>query len=277
MTQGTLSPRFSIAPTEEIRAGFPRRSNAFIAVIASLISTGREEPRFRGAWSRPWGIISYTIMPTPTGRFRVAARLTQPWLEARRVMATFLNATPVGNCFRPEHDHLDVPPGESLGADLGRVMRSSSPSWITTPTSIRGGHSSERGVTILHVPMIPETGELDWNDLDRCLNDHRTRLLAIGAASNALGTVNDVARAAAMAREAEGSLVHRRRPFRAASARRRRRVGLRLSGVLDVQVLRAAPRGALWPARTARGARRSEAPTRSRYDPRAARNRNAKP
>jgi selenocysteine lyase/cysteine desulfurase len=51
--------------------------------------------------------------------------------------------------------------------------------------------------------MIPATGELDWNDLDRCLNDHRTRLLAIGAASNALGTVNDVARAAAMAREAE--------------------------------------------------------------------------
>ena len=51
--------------------------------------------------------------------------------------------------------------------------------------------------------MIPETGELDWDDLDRCLTDHRTRLLAIGAASNALGTINDVARAVAMAREAE--------------------------------------------------------------------------
>ena len=51
--------------------------------------------------------------------------------------------------------------------------------------------------------MVPETGELDWNDLDRCLTDHRTRLLAIGAASNALGTINDVARAVAMAREAE--------------------------------------------------------------------------
>jgi selenocysteine lyase/cysteine desulfurase len=50
--------------------------------------------------------------------------------------------------------------------------------------------------------MVPETGELDWNDLDRCLTDHRTKLLAIGAASNALGTINDVARAVAMAREA---------------------------------------------------------------------------
>ena len=61
----------------------------------------------------------------------------------------------------------------------------------------------ERGITILQVRMVPETGELDWNDLDRCLTDHRARLLAIGAASNALGTINDVARAVAMAREAD--------------------------------------------------------------------------
>ncbi len=51
--------------------------------------------------------------------------------------------------------------------------------------------------------MIPETGQLDWDDLDRRLTDHRTRLMAIGAASNALGTINDVARAVAMAREAD--------------------------------------------------------------------------
>ena len=51
--------------------------------------------------------------------------------------------------------------------------------------------------------MIPETGQLDWDDLDRCLNQHGTKLLAIGAASNALGTINDVARASAMAHEAE--------------------------------------------------------------------------
>jgi selenocysteine lyase/cysteine desulfurase len=51
--------------------------------------------------------------------------------------------------------------------------------------------------------MIAETGQLDWDDLDRCLNQHGTKLLAIGAASNALGTINDVARAVAMAHEAE--------------------------------------------------------------------------
>jgi selenocysteine lyase/cysteine desulfurase len=42
--------------------------------------------------------------------------------------------------------------------------------------------------------MIPETGQLDWQDFDAQLNA-RTRLVAIGAASNALGTITDVRRA----------------------------------------------------------------------------------
>ncbi|MDQ3819138.1 MAG: aminotransferase class V-fold PLP-dependent enzyme, partial [Acidobacteriota bacterium] len=44
----------------------------------------------------------------------------------------------------------------------------------------------------------PETGELDWEEFERFLNS-RTKLVAIGAASNALGTINDVRRAAEMA------------------------------------------------------------------------------
>ncbi len=46
--------------------------------------------------------------------------------------------------------------------------------------------------------MIPETGQLDWDDFARQLNG-RTKLVAIGAASNALGTITDVRRAAEMA------------------------------------------------------------------------------
>jgi cysteine desulfurase family protein (TIGR01976 family) len=42
--------------------------------------------------------------------------------------------------------------------------------------------------------MLPETGQLDWEDFARLVNA-RTRLVAIGAASNALGTVTDVRRA----------------------------------------------------------------------------------
>ncbi len=58
----------------------------------------------------------------------------------------------------------------------------------------------ERGVTIRVVKMIRETGQLDWEDFGRRLNG-RTKLVAIGAASNALGTITDIRRAAQMAHE----------------------------------------------------------------------------
>ncbi len=59
----------------------------------------------------------------------------------------------------------------------------------------------ERGVTIRRVPFDTGSGELVWPTLEAAL-DHRVRLLAIGAASNALGTVSDVQRAASLARQA---------------------------------------------------------------------------
>jgi cysteine desulfurase family protein (TIGR01976 family) len=59
----------------------------------------------------------------------------------------------------------------------------------------------ERGITIRPVAMRRESGELDERDLTEAVTA-RTKLIAIGAASNALGTVNDLARAAALARAA---------------------------------------------------------------------------
>jgi cysteine desulfurase family protein (TIGR01976 family) len=59
----------------------------------------------------------------------------------------------------------------------------------------------ERGISVRSVPLIPETGQLDWAKLEELLSSG-PRLLAIGAASNALGTISDVARAARLARAA---------------------------------------------------------------------------
>ena len=56
----------------------------------------------------------------------------------------------------------------------------------------------ERGCTIRVARMIPETGQLDWDHFAQQLSP-RTKLVAIGAASNALGTISDVRRAAEMA------------------------------------------------------------------------------
>ena len=59
----------------------------------------------------------------------------------------------------------------------------------------------ERGITLRMVDVDLASGTLDWRSLESVLTP-RTRLLAIGAASNALGTVNDVAGAVRLARDA---------------------------------------------------------------------------
>src|SRR4029079_18327657 len=58
----------------------------------------------------------------------------------------------------------------------------------------------ERGVIIRVLPMNVETGQLEFGQLSGLLNG-KTRVLAIGAASNALGTINEIESATQMARE----------------------------------------------------------------------------
>jgi cysteine desulfurase family protein (TIGR01976 family) len=65
--------------------------------------------------------------------------------------------------------------------------------------------AAERGAVIRMVRMRTDTYSLDWSDLERSIGA-RTKLLAIGAASNALGTRTDVARAGALA-HAQGAMV----------------------------------------------------------------------
>jgi cysteine desulfurase family protein (TIGR01976 family) len=63
----------------------------------------------------------------------------------------------------------------------------------------------DRGVVLRWLPLDTRTGQLQLDRLPALLNP-RTRLLAIGAASNILGTISDVAAAAGMA-HAAGALV----------------------------------------------------------------------
>jgi cysteine desulfurase family protein (TIGR01976 family) len=59
----------------------------------------------------------------------------------------------------------------------------------------------ERDLCLRTVRMIPGTGQVDWDDFNRLLSN-RTRLVALGAASNALGTINDVGTTANLAHQA---------------------------------------------------------------------------
>lgn len=59
----------------------------------------------------------------------------------------------------------------------------------------------EHGIVVREVPVDTATCTLDWEAFERLVGD-KTRVVAIGYASNAVGTVNDVKRAAALAHRA---------------------------------------------------------------------------
>ncbi|MEP6767645.1 MAG: cysteine desulfurase-like protein [Acidobacteriota bacterium] len=58
----------------------------------------------------------------------------------------------------------------------------------------------ERGLSVRTAPMDPGTGQIDRDAFERTVG-RRTRLIAIGGASNALGTINDLGFAARLARD----------------------------------------------------------------------------
>lgn len=59
--------------------------------------------------------------------------------------------------------------------------------------------AQERGMTVRWLKVDPDTLTLDLDHLDAVINEN-TRLVAVGLASNGIGTVNEVARVAARAR-----------------------------------------------------------------------------
>lgn len=119
--------------------------------------------------------------------------------SARSVLADFLNAGPTEIVFGANMTTLTF----HLARALGRRYERDDEIVVTEldhHANIAPWHTleKERGVKVRVVKMIPESGELDWDNFSQQLTG-RTKLVAIGAASNALGTINDVRRAAKMA------------------------------------------------------------------------------
>jgi len=118
--------------------------------------------------------------------------------EARSALADFLNAAPNEIAFGANMTTLSF----HLARAFGRRYERGDEIVVTeldhhANVAPWRALEKERGVTVRVAKMIPETGQLDWDDFERQLNS-RTKLVAIGAASNALGTITDVHRAAGM-------------------------------------------------------------------------------
>jgi cysteine desulfurase family protein (TIGR01976 family) len=126
--------------------------------------------------------------------------------EARVALACFVNGAPEEIAFGANMTTLTF----HLARALGRGWDETNEIVITeldhhANVAPWRAVERERGVQIRLARMNPADGTLDLDDLERKIGP-RTRLVAVGAASNALGTIVDVPRVAAMAR-AHGALV----------------------------------------------------------------------
>jgi cysteine desulfurase family protein (TIGR01976 family) len=126
--------------------------------------------------------------------------------QAREALADYLNAAAEEIAFGANMTTLTFHLGRALGRAWGPgdevvVTELDHHANVDTWRALE----RERGVTIRTVRMDPDGGQLDEADLAQAIGP-RTKLLAIGAASNALGTISDV-RAAADRAHAAGALV----------------------------------------------------------------------
>ncbi len=119
--------------------------------------------------------------------------------HAREVLGCFLGGRPDEIVFGANMTTLTLHASRALGRSMARDAEivvteldhhANVDPWLEL--------AKDRGLVVRTVRMIPDTGQLDWHDLERHLTS-KTALLAIGAASNALGTINDIRRAADLA------------------------------------------------------------------------------
>lgn len=122
--------------------------------------------------------------------------------EARAAAADFLNASPDEVAFGLNMTTLTF----HLARALGREWSAGDEVIITeldhhANVAPWQALARERGIVLRTIPLRVEDGTLDLAALPGLLGP-RTRLVAVGAASNVLGTISDVAAVCAMARQA---------------------------------------------------------------------------
>jgi cysteine desulfurase family protein (TIGR01976 family) len=136
------------------------------------------------------------------GNFLFSQRTDETVLAARQALADLLNASrPEEIVFGPNMTSLTF----NLSRAIGRVLAPGDEIVVT-----RLDHDAniapwlalqERGAVVRHVDFDPGDCTLDMSSLEAAITP-RTKLVALGYASNAVGTINDVARAVELAHAA---------------------------------------------------------------------------
>jgi cysteine desulfurase family protein (TIGR01976 family) len=213
MTEATLRAQTPVggdddaaAPTvAEIRAHFPalERRHGGLPVAYFDGPGGTQVPR---AVVEAVGDYLYHHNANTHWAYPASAETDAILDDARQTLADFLHAAPAEIVFGANMTthtyHLSRALGRSgLGAGDEIVVTE-----LDHHANVAPWHAlaRERGATLRTAKMLPATGTLDWDDFESLIN-RRTKLVAVGAASNALGTITDV-RHATEAAHAVGAL-----------------------------------------------------------------------
>jgi cysteine desulfurase family protein (TIGR01976 family) len=186
------------APTQEIRSHFPalERTEGGERVAYFDGPGGTQVPR---AVVEAMSDYLYRHNANTHWAYPTSAETDELLERSRESVADFLGASPSEIVFGANATTLAF----HLSRTLGRTFEAGDEIVVTeldhhANVAPWQALERERGVVVRVVRMKTETGVLDWDDFESKVNG-RTKLIAVGAASNALGTLTDLARAGRLA------------------------------------------------------------------------------
>jgi cysteine desulfurase family protein (TIGR01976 family) len=188
---GSSVPSSSVASVDEIRSHFPaltRRHNGY--PVAYFDGPGGTQVPRQVAQAMTDYLLNHNA--NTHWAFPTSEETDEALLEARRALADWIGGSPEEIVFGANMTTLTL----HLGRALGREWRAGDVVVVTeldhhANSDTWRALAKERGVEIRTARMRREDGRLDEEDLAGKLAPG-VRLLAFGAASNALGTINDV-------------------------------------------------------------------------------------
>ena len=201
MSTTSIQTHAQVAPVNEIRSQFPALERIHNGYPVAYFDGpgGTQVPRYVVEQMSDY---LYHHNANTHWAYPTSAETDAAIERAREVCAEFLNAAPTEIAFGANMTTLTMHLARALSLNYG-------PGDEIVVTEL-DHHANidpwrrlalERGVTIRTVSMNTATGQLNWDELERAVGP-KTRLVAIGAASNALGTINDVAAAVTLAHSA---------------------------------------------------------------------------